>query len=219
MWHKCRLPGIATVLIVEVLILESSSLKQQMQRWSLLVRVRGASGGPVPPVALCAVTPSWTQQNSMVSSWDTGHSGFGKPIPWHFPFIKFLELKWKGENKSGCGPLPVFFHICFFLFVYNVVVIGRTRLQPYDSSPRHPPWPPFVFFLLTLKRHLQGLCRVYQAEVVTNEKLLRHGKGLVPLHVTMSHRATESPASSRFSKEKRKQNMMNIISKINHCSV
>lgn len=37
------------------------------------------------------------------------HSGFGKPIPWHFPFIKFQELKWKRENKSGCGPLSVFF--------------------------------------------------------------------------------------------------------------
>lgn len=38
---------------------------------------------------------------------------------------------------------------------------------------------------------------MFQAEVVTNETLLRHGKGFVPLHVTMSHRVTENPASSR----------------------
>lgn len=79
----------------------------------------GCGAKPRPP-GLDEEAPSLRQPSavsrsheptSMASSWDTGHRGFGKPIPRHFPFIKLLELKWKKENKSGCGPLSVFFHV------------------------------------------------------------------------------------------------------------
>lgn len=62
---------------------------------------------------------AWTYQNSMVNSWDAGHSGFESPFPWHFPFIKFLELRWKRENKSGYSLVSVFFsYILSFMLLW-----------------------------------------------------------------------------------------------------
>ncbi len=147
---------------------------------------------------------AWTHQNSMVSSWDAGHSGFGKPIPWHFPFIKFLELRWRRENKSGCSLVSVFFHICFFFFML-------LWLAEWGFSHMFPPATPTIlhslllFFLLTLNRHKEGICWVcLPRRVVRNERLLRHGKVFIILHITETHLLMEiSTPPSEKKKKKR----------------
>ena len=134
----------------------------------------------------------------MVSSWDTGHSGFGKPIPWHFPFIKFLELGWRRENKSGCSLVSVFFHICFFFMLLWLAEWGFSHMFPPATILHRL----LLFFLLTLNRHKGGICWVcLPSEVVRNERLLRHGKVFITLHITRSHLLMEISASLHFSKK------------------
>ena len=151
---------------------------------------------------------AWTHQNSMVSSWDAGHDGFGKPIPWHFPFIKFLKLRWRRENKSGCSLVSVFCYTCFFFFFMLL------WLADWGLSHMFPPvtilHSPLLFFLLTLNTYIEGICWVCpQREVVQNERLSPHWKVFIILHITKSHLLMEISASPHISEKKKMTNLKN----------